>query len=92
MSTLEESEEATCSICLQEYGTERVEEVISGTTEQSGTSEEFDGQGLPGGEALEYPVKLSCGHVYGEWCIKRWLLEQPASCPKCRFQLKLVAR
>ena len=85
MSTLEESEEATCSICLQEYGTDRVKEVTTGTTEQPGISEEFHGQGIPGGEALEYPAKFSCGDVYGEWCIKRWLLEQPASCQNRRF-------
>lgn len=41
MSTLEESEEATCSICLQEYGTDRGEEVTSGTTEPPGTLEEL---------------------------------------------------
>ena len=94
MSTLEgEGGEVTCSICLQEYGTGRGSEGEittsgGGTTEQSApASGKFDNdqEGFPSEEAPEYPVKISCGHVNGERCIKRWLLEQPASCPTCRL-------
>lgn len=76
ISTLE-TDEVHCSICKAEYGTDRGE--IYG-------AEPAD-QGLFGEEAPEYTVKLSCGHVFGD---KKWLLEQPASCPICRFQFKPV--
>ena len=70
-----------CSICKQEYGTTR-----GGSTKLASDSN----QGLPGEEVPEHPVKLSCTHVFGEWCIKTWLLGQPASCPVCRFQFEPV--
>lgn len=70
-----------CSICKQEYGILRED-----STELASGSD----QGLPGEETPEYPVKLSCGHVFGEWCIKTWLLGQPASCPTCRLQFEPV--
>lgn len=79
-----ESDEMECSICKLEYGTYRGEEICS-------IEPAFD-QGLPGEAAPEQPVKLPCGHVFGEWCIKAWLLEQPASCPTCRFQFKPVVQ
>lgn len=66
-----------CSICKEEYGEER------GKT--TGQASDADHR-LPGEETPEYPVKLSCRHVFGNWCIKAWLLRQPASCPACRFQ------
>lgn len=80
MNTLE-TDELQCSICRMEYGRDRGGMVGS----------EPSDQGLPGEETPEYPVKLSCRHVFGEWCIKTWLLEQPASCPMCRFHFELVA-
>ena len=76
-----DKEEEKCSICKLEYGTKR-----GGTTCTEPASE--SDQGLPGEELPEQPVKLSCGHVFGEWCIKTWLLEQPASCPTCRLQFE----
>lgn len=66
-----------CSICKEEYGEER-----GNTTGQASDAD----QRLPGEETPEYPVRLSCRHVFGNWCIKAWLLRQPASCPSCRFQ------
>lgn len=79
LTTLE-TDEAHCSICKMEYGTDR-----GGT---DGT-EPVD-QGLPSEDAPEYPVKLSCCHVFGECCMKTWLLGQLASCPTCRVQFKPV--
>ena len=80
ISTLER-DELECSICKLEYGTSR------GNTS---TVAALD-PGLPGEEDAEKPVKLSCGHVFGDWCIKRWLLEQPPSCPICRFEFSSIA-
>lgn len=65
-----------CSICKLEYGKGR-----GNITEPACDSD----QGLLGEEAPEHPVKLSCGHVFGDWCIKTWLVEQPASCPTCKI-------
>lgn len=81
-----EADELNCSICKLEYGTERGNAM---STEQSASGSD---QGLPGEEAPEQPVKLSCGHIFGEWCIKTWLLEQSASCPICRFQFEPVGQ
>lgn len=78
-STLEE-EDQECSICMSKYGIGR------GNKEPATKSE----QGLLGEEAPESPVKLPCGHVFGDWCIKKWLLTQHASCPACRFQFRPV--
>lgn len=75
------TDDLTCSICKLEYGKGR-----GNTTEPVSGS----GQALPGEESPEYPVKLSCGHVFGNWCIKTWLLGRPASCPACRFQFQMV--
>lgn len=75
-STLEE-EDQKCSICMSEY---------RGNNEPVTKSE----QGLLGEEASESPVKLPCGHVFGDLCIKEWLLTQHASCPLCRFQFRPV--
>lgn len=75
------TDDLKCSICKLEYGKERA---IS--TEPGSDSD----QGLPGEGMPEYPVKLSCGHVFGDWCIKTWLLLQPASCPTCRVHLQPV--
>lgn len=79
-----ETDDMECSICKLEYGTYRGEEISS--------TESVLDQGLPGEESTEQPVKLCCGHLFGEWCIKTWLLEQPASCPVCRFQFKPVVQ
>lgn len=69
-----------CAICQSEFGKERGE----GETSDSG-------QGLPGQESAEHPVKLPCGHVFGLWCIETWLLNaQPASCPLCRYLFQPV--
>lgn len=75
-----EKDDVECSICKLEYGTHR---------KNTSTEASLD-QRLPGEEEPEKPVKLSCGHIFGEWCIKSWLLEQPASCPTCRFQFQPV--
>lgn len=77
-----ETDELECSICKSAYGQQRGN--IS--TEPVAVDEEFP----TSGQAPEYPMKLSCGHIFGEWCIKRWLLErQPVSCPTCRFRFTL---
>lgn len=76
ISTLR-TDDTKCSICKEEYGKER--------GKSTNLVSDAD-QRLPGEETSEYPVKLSCRHVFGDWCIKAWLLRQPASCPTCRFQ------
>lgn len=78
------TDDLSCSICKEEYGKQRGD-----STEPASGSDPR----LPGEEMPEQPVELSCRHVFGEWCIKTWLLEQPASCPTCRFHFKpLVVR
>lgn len=72
-----EKDDQNCPICRSEYG-----EVGGDRTEPGSDS----AQGLPVEDAPEYPVKLPCGHLFGNCCIKKWLLEQPASCPLCRSQ------
>lgn len=78
-------DEAKCSICKLEYGTRR------GDTTSSEPASNSD-QELQGEDAPEQPVKLSCGHLFGEWCMKTWLLEQPASCPTCRLQFEPISQ
>ena len=75
------ADDLRCSICKEEYGKQR--------GESPGPTSKMDPR-LPDDEMPEYPVKLSCGHVLGEWCIKTWLLAHPASCPTCRYQFRPV--
>lgn len=75
------TDDTMCSICKENYGEER--------GKATGPASDAD-QRLPGEETPEYPVELSCRHVFGDWCIKAWLLRQPASCPACRFQFRPV--
>ena len=78
-----ESDEMECPICKLEYGSYRGEETPS-------TEPALD-QELSGEDAPEQAIKLPCGHVFGDWCIKTWLLGLPAaSCPTCRFQFNPV--
>lgn len=74
------TDDTECSICMEEYGKER-----GNITGPASDAE----QRLLGEETPEYPLKLSCRHVFGDWCIKTWLLKQP-SCPTCRFQFRPV--
>lgn len=75
------TDELKCSICKLDYG----EEKANSTEPGSDSDKRLPGEGPP-----EHPVKLSCGHVFGNWCIKTWLLLQPASCPPCRFHFQPV--
>lgn len=41
----------------------------------------------------EDPVKLPCGHYFGELCLRTWIKEtreEPPTCPKCRANLRNV--
>lgn len=78
-----QADDAKCPICKLDYGKQRGETAIS----ESATNSD---QGLPGEDEPEQPVRLSCGHVFGEWCIKTWLLEQRATCPICRFRFEPI--
>ncbi|TAQ88731.1 hypothetical protein B7494_g2940 [Chlorociboria aeruginascens] len=46
------------------------------------------------GGIIESPYKLACGHIFGQACIERWLLERKLTegelpnCPSCRFRLR----
>lgn len=75
------TDDTKCSICMEEYGKEKGNSIAPASDAE---------QRLLGEETPEYPVKLSCRHVFGDWCIKTWLLRQPASCPACRFQFRPV--
>lgn len=55
------TDDTKCSICKEEYGKVR--------GKSTGLVLDAD-QRLPGEETPEYPVKLSCRHVFGDWCIK----------------------
>lgn len=36
-------------------------------------------------ELPENPVKLECGHIFGEICLRRWISDgNPPTCPTCR--------
>ena len=37
-------------------------------------------------EIKERPVRLTCGHIFGQLCITEWLGEQ-SSCPTCRHEV-----
>jgi hypothetical protein len=43
-------------------------------------------EGKEEGDA-ETPVEMSCGHVFGEKCLKAWLYESP-TCPLCRVEVE----
>lgn len=60
ISTLEKDDQK-CSICMSEYVKER------GDTNKPAMESE---QGLLGEDAPGNPIKLPCGHVFGECCIK----------------------
>ena len=75
------TDDLRCSICKEEYGKQRGDS----TNPASGSDPR-----LPGEETPEHPLELPCRHVFGEWCIKTWLLGRPASCPTCRFHFKPV--
>lgn len=77
-----EADEVECPICMLEYGTQRGN---NPGMEQSALGSDH---GVPSEEVPEQPVKLACGHIFGEWCMKKWLLEQPGSCPICRVRLQ----
>lgn len=76
-----EKDDQNCSICKSKYGKER-----RNTTKPASNTD----QGLLNEEMPEYPVKLRCGHVLGDGCIKTKLLDQAASCPLCRLQFPPV--
>ena len=78
ISTLELSD-LNCLICHLEYGKDNTEPASE------------PNQQLPGQESAEYPIKLPCGHVFGDLCIRRWLrAAHPASCPLCRGELHVA--
>lgn len=76
-----EADDLRCSICKEEYGKYR------GNSTEQGSDSDWR---LLVEEEPEYPLEFSCHHVFGEWCIRTWLLQQPASCPACRFQFRPV--
>lgn len=76
-----DKDDQNCSICKSKYGKERRD-----TTKPASNTD----QGLLDEEMPEYPVKLRCGHVLGDGCIKTKLLDQAASCPLCRLQFPPV--
>lgn len=82
--------EENCSICLFGYGEVRGKlaapvEVSGKGKKRMSVSDDVVEEGLPGEELPELAAKLPCGHIYGELCIKTWLLERPATCPTCRY-------
>lgn len=85
-----ETDKQICEICKFGYGKARgslAEPAVSGNGKKPVSEAD---QGIPGEEMPEYAIKLPCGHVYGEWCVRTWMLAQPATCPTCRFRFQPV--
>lgn len=38
---------------------------------------------------IEYPVRLPCGHVYGQKCIEEWI-QETNSCPMCKKEFPII--
>lgn len=76
-----------CEICFQRLGEWRWgndHPVNAGVSEPFKVLEDM----MP-----EDPVKLPCGHYFGELCLRTWIKEtreEPPTCPKCRANLRNV--
>lgn len=85
-----EQDARECDICKKEFS--HLPDAVSSTdptsvkdtrapTEQSATDEE-----------PENPVRLACGHIYGEDCLQKWIIGSGSwglpSCPMCRAVLE----
>lgn len=55
-----------------------------------------DAAATPDPDPIERPVRLACGHIFGDQCLKSWLIEQDKytgvrirskECPVCRQQV-----
>lgn len=76
-----------CEICFQRLGEWRwgnEQPVNAGASKPFKVREDM----MP-----EDPVKLPCGHYFGELCLRTWIKEEseePPTCPKCRANLRNV--
>lgn len=86
ISSLAEDDEL-CDICFLCFGEWRWEDRH---TANSGDSEPFK---VLVDMMPENPVRLSCGHIFGELCLRTWMMrisKGPFTCPKCRTKLSRV--
>ncbi len=82
IATLHDATDQECPICIERYVPTGRSATVAGTL---GNDETESFELLPGaGE--DSPVRLPCGHVVGEACIRQWLSTNPASYPICRMQ------
>lgn len=38
---------------------------------------------------IEYPIRLTCGHLYGQKCLEEWI-QETNSCPMCKVEFPVV--
>lgn len=77
-----------CFLCFDEWRWDEEWQIIANNA--GGHSEPFQVliDMMP-----ENPVRLSCGHIFGELCLRTWLIQiirkgLPPTCPKCRAKLE----
>lgn len=76
-----------CFLCFDEWRWDDEERQISNKAGEESEPFQVLVDMMP-----ENPVKLSCGHIFGELCLRTWLLQiipkgGPPTCPKCRAKL-----
>lgn len=82
-----------CEICFQCYDEWRWSDDEQNPPANAGALKPFN---VLEDMMPENAVRLPCGHVFGELCLRTWIMEMRSegtpTCPKCRAVLKKVGR